>query len=90
MTENSFQMPFLTNSKQMMLEFIRKSNRVSSLSNFLHEFSTLQIQKLYMKVFNKMERDYLEKNWREQNSTYLLRTKYDTERLPENWFREND
>ena len=90
MEKEKFQISFLTNSKQMMVEFIRKSNRVSALSEFLHDFSVYEIQRLYEKVFNKLERDYLEKNWREKNSAQLLRTKYDVERLPENWFREND
>lgn len=83
-----FKMPFLTNSKGMMIEFIRKSKRVSALNEFLTDFGTFEIQRLYMKVFNKFEQEFLEKNWRELGLREMLATKSDEERLPENWFRK--
>ena len=83
-----FKMPFLTNSKIMMVEFIRKSKRVSALNEFLTDFGTFEIQRLFMKVFNKCEQEFLEKNWRDLGLREMLATKSTEERLPENWFRE--
>jgi hypothetical protein len=86
--DKEFKMPFLTNSKIMMVEFIRKSKRVSALDEFLNEFGTFEIQRLFMKVFNKNEQEFLEKNWRDLGLREMLATKSDTEALPEDWFRK--
>jgi hypothetical protein len=72
----------------MMIEFVRKSRRVFGFDVILQEFGTFEIQRLYMRVFNKIEREFLEKNWRDQGIRQLLQTDSDQERLPENWFRK--
>jgi hypothetical protein len=89
MSKEKFQMPFLSNSKQMMLEFVKESRRLSSLHPFFQSFSTLEMQRIYMKCFSKGERRYLEDNWRKLGLIEMLRTKYPYERLPVDWFRDN-
>lgn len=88
--KKEIQMPFLTDSKPMMLEAIITSKRVSAIENILHEFDVFSIQKLFLRVFNQIERQFLLEHWNELNIRQQLASKALHEPLPENWFREND
>ena len=90
MERQDFQMPFLSNSPPMMREVIIKSKRLPEIEKYLGAIGVFDIQRLYLKLFTKLERRYIEDNWRALGITELLRTKYPHEKLPLNWFREND
>jgi hypothetical protein len=89
-TKKYLEMQFLSDSKPMMLESIRLSKRLPALQEILERFSTLEVQRIYNKLFNKLERHFLQERYAKQGLAESFKTKYDFEKLPENWFREND
>jgi hypothetical protein len=72
-----------------MLESIIASKRLPALTEILNRFSTLEIQSVYNKVFNALERRFLQERFAKQGLAKAFRMKHEFEQLPENWFREN-
>ena len=89
-TKKYLEMQFLSDSKPMMLEAIVFSKRLPALQNILERFSTLEIQRIFNKLFNKLERQFLQERFMAQGLVEAFKTKYEYDKLPENWFREND
>ena len=65
--KESFKIPMLTNSKPIMKETIIRSKRLPSAERVLPGLDIYTLQSIYEGLFNRAERQFVNKYWKRRN-----------------------